>query len=162
MRKVRIARALLKPLIGLVNTALGWSDRVHEALLGIRYRLIRADMGLAAKVTIKELNDLMKRLSEGKVCGYAEELGIGSDEIIEILEAAGCVVMRIIDYGDMINSDVVLGCPKLRREVSVFSNFKIREWVCVSWMEESEEKLTYAGEPKVIYVDDLESLGRGE
>ncbi len=144
-------------MIGLVNAALGWIERARNALLGIRYRLVRADMSLAAKTTVKELNDLMRRLSEGKVCGYAEELGLGSDEIVEVLKNGGCMVMRIVDFGDMINSDVVLGCPKPRREVVVSSNLKIREWVCVSWGEESEERLRYDDETKVIYVDELKS-----
>ena len=156
MRWVRLARALIKPLIVLTNELLGLNERVKRWLMRTNYKLVRADMNLAAKVTLRELRGLMRRLSEGSLCGYAEELGLGSDEIIDVLRREGCVVMRIIDFDDMINYDTVLGCPRLRREVTVKSSTKIREWVCVSWWEEEEEKLRYTGEPEVIYVDDLD------
>ena len=154
MRWARVARALIKPLISLANSALSWTEAAHKKMLGLRYRLIKADMRLAAKETVRKLDDLLEGLKEGKLCGYAEELGMGSDDIIEYLEAKGCRLLRIIDFGDMINTDYMLGCPKLRREVSVSSNVKIREWVCVSWSEESEERLRYEGEPEIVYVDD--------
>ena len=157
MRWVRLARALIKPLIVLTNELLGLNERVKRWLMRTNYKLVRADMNLAAKVTLRELRGLMRRLSEGSLCGYAEELGLGSDEIIDVLRREGCVVMRIIDFDDMINYDTVLGCPRLRREVTVKSSTKIREWVCVSWWEEEEERLMYAGEPEVIYVDDDEN-----
>ena len=157
MRWVRLARALTKQLIGLTNKLLELNERVKRWLMRTNYKLARADMGLAAKVTLRELRDLMRRLSEGSLCGYAEELGVGSDEIIDVLRGEGCAVMRIIDFDDMINYDIVLGCPRLRREVTVKSSTKIREWVCVSWWEEEEDRLRYAGEPEVIYVDDLEN-----
>ena len=156
MRRVRIARALLKPMITLANAALGWTESAHEKLMGLRYRLVRADMRLAAELTIKQLDDLIKRLEEGRLSGYAEELGIGSDGIVEYLEKKGCKIMKIVDFGDMINTDFVIGCPKLRREVTVSSNIKIREWVCVSWSEEDEDKLQHEGEPEVVYIDDLQ------
>lgn len=155
MRWVRIARALLRPVIALVNTAIDTAERVHDRLLGARYRLIVADMSLAAKITTKQLTDLIKRLSEGKLCGFAEELGMGSSDIIEYLESMNCKLMKIIDFDDMVNADYVLGCPKIKREVTVSSNIKIREWVCVSWSEEEEDKLRHKGEPKVVYVDEF-------
>ena len=155
MRWVRIARALLRPLISLANAALDWTEATHNKLMGLRYRLVRADMNLAARVTAKELDELIRRLTEGKICGFSEELGMSSEEIIEYLERRGCKLMKILDFDDMVNTDYVLGCPRLRREVTVFSSVKIREWVCVEWSEESEDKLRYEGEPKIVHVDDL-------
>jgi hypothetical protein len=158
MRWVKMARALLRPIIALVNEALRLVEKAQKVLMNIRYVLVRADMRLAAEVTLRELNDLIRRLKEGKLCGYAEDLGLGSDEVIAALEDIGCVSMKVVDFDDMINYDTVLGCPRLRREVTVSSNIKIREWVCISWREEEEEKLRYEGEPVIIYVDELEGV----
>lgn len=153
-----MARALLRPLIALVNEALRLAEKAQKVLMNIRYVLVRADMRLAAEVTLRELNDLIRRLKEGKLCGYAEDLGLGSDEVIAALEDIECVSMKVVDFDDMINYDTVLGCPRLRREVTVSSNTKIREWVCISWREKEEEKLRYEGEPVIISVDELEGM----
>lgn len=158
MRRVKIARTLLRPIIALVNEALRLAEKAQKVLMNIRYVLVREDMRLAARTTLRELDDLIRRLSEGKLCGYAEDLGLGSERVIAALEDIGCVPMKVVDFEDMINYDTVLGCPKLRREITVSSNTKIREWVCISWREEEEEKLEYEGEPVIIYVDELEGM----
>lgn len=162
MRWVKVARALIRPFIVTTEGLLELNRKVEDWLMRARYVMIVADMELLGRATLRKLKALIREQEEGTVCGYVEELGLESIDIIEALERDGCSKIKIIKYGDGINRDTILGCPKIRREVGVSSSFKVREWVCVGWKEESEEKLIPSDGPVVEYVGGAETGDYGD